>query len=156
MFQVKPRFKISEQICRGKDDKVYRIKIVNLSHVPLIDVKYTLHAYYRSADGIADVAEVLPRKTPLQFVQAYSRGDSVCDYAVRISYELDTFVKQSDYDFFVFTFSAKHALSGTVSFTRKEFKKRDIVCGRFQAGKSTLILSERCRADCFIDCANQC
>lgn len=156
MFQIKPKFKISEQICRGKDDKIYRIKIVNLTHVNLIDVKYTLHAYYRSADGIADVEEVPPRKTPLEFVQAYSKGDPVCDYAVRISYDLDNFINKDEYDFFVFTFSAKHALSGTVSFVRKEFRKEDIVCGRFQTGDSTLILLERCHAQSYVNCASRC
>ncbi len=154
MFRIKPRLLISKEICRDTSNESFRIKIVNLSHANLVDVKYTLHACYRSSDGIVDVGEIAPAKSKLEFIQKYSRDDSNFDYAVRLSYDLNRYIS-SDYMYFLFTFYAKHAVSGTATFIRKEFTREQIQCGRFETGKSTKILIEPCH-HAFSECNQVC
>lgn len=151
LFRVKPHLLISNNICRDKFDNKFRIKVVNLSHANLSDVKYTLHACYRSEDGIVDVEEIAPAKSKLEFVQRYSRKDMYADYAVRLSYDLTPYIS-GDYSYFLFTFYAKHSISGTGTFIRKEFTQEQIHCGRFETGKSTKILIESCH-QIFSQCA---
>lgn len=153
-FRIKPKVNISDDICYDVKEKKYRIKVINLSHANLVDVKYTLHACYRSGDGIVDIYEIPPMKARLEFFQAYSAEDKEADYAVRLSYDLNDYVNK-DYSYFLFTFHAKHAVSGTTVFIRKEFSKESIKCGRFETGKSAKVLLESCHNE-FLKCDKGC
>lgn len=143
MFRIKPNIHIADDICHDVNDKKYRIKFVNKSRANLVDVKYTLHACYRSSDGIIDIQEVQPEKSRLEFVQAYSKADTDADYAVRISYDLSNYISD-EYSYFLFTIYAKHSWSGTSRFVRKEFRKDAIKCGKFETGKSTKVIVAPC------------
>lgn len=144
LFGIKPKVIISKELCRDYSDKNYRVKIVNLSRANLIDVKYTMHYCRRYSDGIGDLQEIEPTKSRLQFIDAYSTSDKYADYAVRITYAIDDTYELADNDCIIFTFYAKHALSGTSIFMTKEYKATDIKCGRFETGKSTKIIVESC------------
>lgn len=154
LFRIKPNLKISDDICRDIHDGKFRIKIVNLTHSNLVDVKYTLHACYCSGDGIIDILEIPPVKSKLEFVQAYSTNEEDSDYAIRLSYDLSSFMS-ADYNYFLFTFYAKHSISGTATFVRKEFKKEQIKCGQFETGKSTKVLLTQCHST-YQTCENSC
>lgn len=142
LFGVKPKVLISDKISRDPRDNKYKIKIVNLSKVNLIDVKYSLHYCRRFVDGIGVLSEIQPTKSRLEFIKAFSATDQHADYAVRITYSMDESFCFGDNDSVIFTFYAKHAFSGTATFIRKEYTVADITCGHFETRKSTNILVE--------------
>lgn len=151
LFKVKPKVLISDNLCRDYRDGKFRVKIVNLSRANLTDVKYSLHYCRRYSDGIGDLTEIEPSKSRLEFIEAYSKEDSYADYAVRITYQLDNNFELAESDSIIFTFYAKHAISGTATFVTKEYKATNIKCGRFETGKSTKVLVESCNKT-FKDC----
>ena len=144
LFGIKPKVIISNELCRDCKDGKFRIKIVNLSRSNLIDVKYTLHYCRRYSDGIGDFHEIQPSKSRLEFLEAYSSDESYSDYAVRISYNIDDRFELTNNDCIIFTFYAKHALSGTATFITKEYKASNVKCGHFETGRSTKIIVELC------------
>lgn len=157
IFRIKPKVKVSKHICRGIHDGIFRIKVVNLTRTNLTDVKYNLYACYRAADGNMDTEEIPPCKPKLGFIQAYSRkqNEKNTDFAIRISYKLNKYMTP-DYSSFLFTFSAKHAVSGTSIFIRKEYAKEDVECGQFNLGESTAVQLPPCHNSVYQNCNGEC
>ncbi len=139
MFGIKPRLEISDEICRDKEDGLCRIKVVNRTRAGLVDVKYFLHAGFKSNDGLTDIYEVMCVKPRLEFMAPYSRKNT--DYAVRISYDLNDYLTK-DYNYLEFTISARHPFSGRTVVKRKIFDIQSVRCGKFQMGKIMTMLSE--------------
>lgn len=154
IFRIKPRLKISDDICRDKQNHSFRVKVVNLTRVNLVDVKYTLDVCYPHGDGIVDIQEIIPAKSRMEFMEAYSSDEENSNYAVRLSYNIDDSIFQKDC-YFLFTFYAKHAVSGTATFIRKQFYPKNIKCGHFEMGKSTKIIVEPCHQT-FCNCNKRC
>lgn len=162
LFRIKPKIKISDEICYDTHRKIFQIKIVNLTRTNLVNVKYTLHACYRFGDGILDVQVVEPLKDKFEFIQAYSKSDcNDCnnDYAVRISYDLSPRINDgsvnSESGYFLFSLYAEHSFSGSAIFLQKEYPIDKIVCGQFQLGETTTILREKCKK-VFSSCKHTC
>lgn len=151
LFGIKPRVKISDQLCRDRTDGTFEIKVVNLSHADLIDVNYTLHHCRRFPDKIGRLTEIAPLKSKLEFLQAYSRSDPYHDYAVRLTYKIPDTLEFAENDSLIFTLYARHALSGTFKFFTKEYSADQILCGVFQVGKNTDIVVTKCNQN-YKDC----
>ena len=147
-YIIKPKIIISDKICRDASNCISRIKVVNMSRYALVNVKYTLYLYRRSADGIADVSFIKPNKKELEFIKAYSKTES--DYAVRLSYRLDEVEfnsRPNEESYLLFSIYACHSLTGSSIFLEKKYDIEDIQCGQFETGKSTIILVESCRTN---------
>lgn len=156
MFQIRPRIKVSENICWDIHDERFRIKVVNLTHANLTDVKYALYVCYRSGDGNIDTKEIASEKPKLELIQALSRKrkQNNFDFAIRISYNLADYMTP-EYTSYLFTFYAKHAVTGSATFIRKEFSKNDIVCGQFGIGESTTVQQPLCH-NTYQNCNGTC
>lgn len=162
LFRIKPKIKISDEISYDIHRKIFQIKVVNLTHTDLVNVKYTLHACYRFGDGILDAKAIEPLKEKFEFIQAYSKSDcnENADYAVRISYDLSPCINDrlvnSESGYFLFSLYAEHSFSGSGIYLQKEYPLDKIVCGQFQLGKSTTILRERMCREAFSSCNHTC
>lgn len=144
LMLIKPKVKISDQICAEEEnanDVVYRIKIVNLTLAMLTNLRYTLHYCKMHGDGISTLTEIEPRKTPIISIDRFNFKKDHTDYAVRISYDIDsTKYPLDDKCKLEFTFIADHALSSTTKCIKKEYHKDDIVRGVFESDKSIKII----------------
>lgn len=155
LFRIKPKVKISDSICRDPKDGKFRVKVVNKTRANLIDVKYSLHACYKTDDDIKDLKEIELTKTRLEFISAYPINTNSCDYAIRVSFNPADEFRSDEHTYYIFTFFAKHSISGTPLFVRKEYAAKDIKCGQFETSDSTKVLLETCHsvyASCGMEC----
>lgn len=137
---VRPKIKISEEICEDPDDvDVYRIKVINKSRVIVNNLKYSLHYCCDAGDGIKEVVEIPTRKDPLTYLDKYSRSSD--DYAVRFSYILDKRKYPLEENATLeFSVMANHSISNTMSCVKKTYTKKNIKRGVFETGKSMKII----------------
>ena len=144
LLLVKPKVKISDQICvenEGEKDAVYRIKIVNCTFAMLTNLRYVLAYCEMHGDGINTIIEIAPRKSHLISIDRFNLKKDNTDYAVRISYDIDTSkYPLNDKHKLEFTFIADHSLSNTTTCIRKECFAKDIVAGVFESDKSVKII----------------
>lgn len=147
LLLIKPRVKISNQICIEKDINtgvVYRIKIVNKTFAMLTNLRYVLYYCSMRGDGINTVTEIEPRKSRLISIDRNSLRRKNTDYAVRISYDIDKEkYPLNDNCKLIFTFIADHALSNTTTCIKKEYFAKDMIAGRFESDKSVKILHDQ-------------
>ncbi len=142
LFLIKPRIKVSDKISyNGNGKKLYRIKIVNLTHFMLTNIKYKLFYCTMHGDGITTIEEIEPRKSPVIYINKFSIFDKDAEYAIRISYDID----MNKYPIcentkFEFVFIADHSLSNTTTCVKKEYTQDEIINGVFESGISTKIL----------------
>ena len=137
---IRPRIKISSQVCENAARNTYSVKIVNHSLANLMSVEYTMHLCHHSDDGIIQLTPLDLKRMNLSFIPKYSRRDPDSKYAVRLSFEVDKNTLCTKDDYLRFSIGAKHALTGTTAFFSKEYHLEDIRCGRFETGKSLKIL----------------
>ena len=142
LIMVRPKLMISDKLCQSNDEtNVYRIKIVNKSMAILNNIHYSLHYCRDLGDGIKEIEEIAPRKTKVSFIDKYSWLDKDGDYAVRISYVIDTAkYPMDDGAYLEFNIMASHSLSNTMRCVKKVYAKKDIQLGFFETGKSMKIL----------------
>lgn len=144
LLLIKPKVRISNEICREKETAtsvVYRIKIVNHTYAILTNLKYTLHYCKMRGDGINEIIEIKPRKTPLISIDKNNLKKNNTDYAVRISYDIDlTECPLDDNCKLIFTFIADHSWSNTTKCIRKEYRQSEIIDGVFESDKSVKII----------------
>ena len=155
LFRIKPKVKISDSICRDPKEGKFRVKVVNKTRANLIDVKYSLHVCYKTDDDIKDLEEIAPTKTRLEFISAYPINSNSCDYAIRLSFEPSSTFQADEHTYYIFTFFAKHSISGTPLFVRKEYSAKDIKCGQFETSNSTKVLLEPCHS-AYANCGMKC
>ena len=138
LIAIKPRMKISDNICISKTDEgliIAKIKIVNFSRRMLTNMKYTLHYCVGYDDGLTDITEIVPKKNFLTTVAAFSKKNT--DYAVRISYEWDNKkYPMEENTRFVFTLQGTHPFSNTSKCIKREYRKNDLKIADFETGKS--------------------
>lgn len=146
LLTIKPRIKISNQICcekKGNDKAIYRIKIVNRTFSMVTNLRYSLQYCQMHDDGISLMEEIKPRKSPIISIDKNNFKKDNTDYAIRISYDIDlNKFHLDDKSKLVFVFIAEHALSNTTTCIKKEYYKKDIQVGMFESDKSTKILVE--------------
>ena len=141
----KPNIDISPRIARGISTKtgetVYRIKIINRTRSPLIDIKAQLHIYknYQTATGEIWKSNAidLKRSDPI-IIGKYDKKDEQSNYAYRfLTYE-NIYEKWGDdsSQFLRFRIFARHSVSGfgRVFFKDYRLKRNSIMEGDFSKG----------------------
>lgn len=140
IFGIKPRIDISNQICleRHSDRNIYVVKVVNKSRTFITNVKYQMILCKKSNDGNVSITTIHPLKEPMVNIDKYLKKTT--DFAVQISYEMDEklFDKNS---YLEFTFEAYHSFSNAMRVKQKKYTIKDVQKGRFETGKSMIILS---------------
>ncbi len=140
MLIVRPKIKIADKLCKDPENNhIYRIKVVNKSRAILNNLHYSLHYCVDKGDGIKEVEEIPPRKTTLSFIDKYRSFGKCDDYAVRISYDIEKYVLDSN-SVLEFSIMANHSLSSTMSCKKKVFRADDIQIGHYETGKSMRII----------------
>ena len=145
LYTLKPKLKISDQIAKGQDvvdgRTLYRIKVVNHTKVPVIDVRAQLHIFRGFGAGqgrIYKSREVeLKQSSPIAIPQ-YNKKDKEANYAYRfVTYKpLDEEWRDAQ-EFLRFRIICNHAVSGFGQyFFRDYYVKDDIVEGNFEKGDS--------------------
>ena len=145
LFLVRPRLKISNDICKRNtnlNEIIHQIKIVNLTRSMLSNLHYSLQYEVSNGDGTSNVTEIKPSKSCLFYIDKYSRKDKDANYAVRISFDIDeTIHKLDNNSCYTFTFYAQHGFSNTTSCIKKKYMKCNIRKGVFETGKSIKIIN---------------
>lgn len=144
MWGIRPKFVISNKICRKKlnDGRtVHMVKVANLSRAFLTDIEYSLE-YCTVGDDDRNRRQVIEpiETTPVICIDKYSEDNT--DYAIRFVYEID----EKKYDiknqnYFLFTFCAHHSFSNAMKIKRVIYRNDAIQDGVFETGKSIKILS---------------
>lgn len=137
---IRPRIKISSEVCENAAKNVYSVKIVNCSRINLMDVEYTLYLCHHSGDGITQMCPLEMKRKNLSFIPAYNKRDADSRYAVRLAFDLDKDTLCTKDSYLRFSIGAKHTLTGTTAFFSREYRLEDIHCGRFETGSSLKIL----------------
>lgn len=146
LLLVRPKIKISDQICFQKNDEgiVYRIKIVNRTFAMLTNVRYTLLYYEMYGDNVNTVTEIEPLKSQLISIKRFNLKKNDTDYAVRLSYSINTQkYPLNDKCKLEFTVIADHSLSNTTRCIKKEYYPSDIVEGVFETDRSVKVIRQR-------------
>jgi hypothetical protein len=103
-------------------------------------VKYTLNFCQSSGDGVHRIEEIPPYKTPLEFIDKYSKKDENAEYAIRFSYRIPPHIRISE-GWLEFSIHANHGFSNTASCVKRRYESSDIVPGMFETGISMRILT---------------
>lgn len=140
LLMIKPRIKVSDKMCVDPSDCRCRIKVVNQSKFNLLDVKYTLLYCSKRGDGIVDIFEIEPAKSPVESMNKFDKGNPDHPYALRISYDLKEHLPLRDKSYFEFTIRARHSFSNAVVFIKKKYGKEDLIKGHFETKSSMTIL----------------
>ncbi|MCH5297798.1 MAG: hypothetical protein J1E85_09020 [Ruminococcus sp.] len=147
IFLIKPKIIVADKICKNivGNDVIYKIKIVNKSHAMLTNLNYSLYYKIEGKDGVHEIFEIPPSKSPIVFVDKYDRNDTDADYAVRISYNVDASqFPIKDNTKFVFNLIASHSTTGSAKSVVKEYKAENIIeNGLYETGKSVKIINKR-------------
>lgn len=148
---IRPKLKVSSQIsCRhiANNTDEYKIKLVNKTFSMLYNVRYVLYYCIERDDGIHDIEEIQPLKTPLTSITGYSLKRDNTDYAVRITYIIDNkkYVLNEKTKL-IFVIMCNHSLSNTSKCIRMEYRVNDIKEGMFETDKSMKIISNE---SCYI------
>lgn len=146
LFCIKPKVDIAAKVAANIENNgqaLIRIKVVNKTHTNLAEVKYTLHKCHRYSDGIVHIDQVKSLKEPIPFIPRYSNDDQNASYAVRYTFALDPNILTSDDDYLLFSFYAKHSVSGSAIFIQREYRSGDIWRGAYQTRESTDILVDK-------------
>lgn len=151
---IKVKIKVSDVICCQTDEAgniCYKVKVVNLSKLPLTKFFYTLQFIQIGQDKINTVQEIFPVKTKLTVIPRYSKKDTDYNYAARLTYKIPEDISSMKGNVkLTFSFCVDHPFSGTVTCVTKDYYKKDIVCGTFEKGTSMEYTSFRGK------CVNLC
>lgn len=119
LFTIKPRVVLSNYICQQSEGNKCYIKLVNFTNHYLMDVNYSLHFCHYSADGIISMEPIDFDKRVLDYISPHRKSDKSAKYAVRIAFSFDAGRLKSKEDYLLFTFSAKHSVTGSIAFFHK-------------------------------------
>jgi len=141
LFFVRPKIYVSSKACRAPEDgTLIRIKVVNKTRFMLTNVKYALNFCQNQGDGVHQIKEIPPYRTPLEFIDKYSKNDENAEYAIRFSYKIPSDISLSD-GWLEFSIYANHGFSNTSTCVKKKYVSDDIISGIFETGTSMKILA---------------
>lgn len=145
LFRFKPKVVISNQIAKGKDlygERTYfRIKVVNLTRHPVIDINAQLHivkSYFVDGKEIYNTRQVkLVRNNPL-VIGKFSKTDERADYAYRFVTEADILqlFENPEVKALKFRMLCKNGFSNFGGFFEKDFTRDSVKEGDFEKGYS--------------------
>ena len=143
LYRIKPKVRVAEKACQLPEDKNHiSIKVVNMTNSNLIDVSCSLHFCQRGADGNISANDVLKHPIVGVFINSHLDEDKM--YAIRLPYKVSDFQRAQIDDghaFLMFTFYARHSVSGTPVFIQKKYSSKSIIAGFYENGDSTEIVS---------------
>lgn len=143
--RLRPSVKVSPVIAKGQSlgkRTVYRVKIINKTRAPLIDIQAQLHVFedYPSQGGAIwkTVPIQLQRASPIS-IGPYDKKDPDADYAYRfLTFEdLDSVWSDDSKQFLRFRLLCRSAFSGISGFFQQDYKlpkRTSLVEGDFSKG----------------------
>ena len=134
---------MSSKACKTIEDgdgALVKIKVVNRTRFIPTNVKYALNFCQSQGDGVHRVEEIPPYKSPLEFIDKYSKSDENAEYAIRFSYKIPSHIRISD-GWLEFSIHANHGFSNTSACVKKRYGSDDIISGIFETGISMKILA---------------
>ncbi len=142
-FGIKPKIKISDKICVTDNQNgthTYKIKVVNKSHIQLVNVSYHLVYGVCGKDDISYIQEILPKKPPVTTIMKKNKKNT--DYALRVTYEInDGEYVCDDNSYFEFTMQATHPLSNSILCKKVRYYSKDIAHNfTFHIGEDTNVI----------------
>ena len=141
---VKPKVEISDCICKKKWKKrkcIYQIKMINLSKVMITEVRVSFQFFAKQQNGNFVACELKPIDDSFNTIDRYRKEDKMGDgFAIIMQYSIDEHrfnIDNANQNKFVFEFSARHGLSGTVIYKKVEYNNvNQIKEGSFKQGKN--------------------
>jgi hypothetical protein len=147
---VRPKVSISNTITKGKSRDgrdIYRIKIINKTRQPIVDIKAQLHVLTNFQTHNGDIFKAklikLVQSEPLT-IAGFDKKDRDADYAYRfVTYEdLSEIWSDDTIGFLRFRIFSRHSISGFGSVAKQDYrlKRASIFEGDFSKGNSFAIL----------------
>lgn len=146
LTRVRPKIVIADQIARGKTstgETAYRIKIINKTRKPIINVKAQLHLMTPTVmpSGVIKKSKAIQlKRNAIMEISRFNLKDKTAGYAFRfISYEnIEEIWKDDAHSFLRFRIFATHSHSGFGQVFRKDYhtKRNSIKKGDFEFGNS--------------------
>ena len=145
LSKFRPKIDISKAIAKGADKKdgrpIYRIKVINRTKYPIIDIKAQLHIFENQQTANGEIWKSmtieLKRSDPI-VIDKYDKSDRDALYAYRfVTYnDLEALWGYDNVQFLRFRIYARHALSGFGTFAYQDFrlKRNSIKVGDFSKG----------------------
>lgn len=145
LSRFRPTIDISPTIARGADttdgSTIYRIKVINRTKFPIVDIKAQLHIFKNHQTATGEIWKSKPidlkRSDPIGIFK-YDVADRDANYAYRfVTYEdLEAIWSNDNVQFLRFRIYARHSLSGFGVFSYKDYrlKRNSIQLGEFSKG----------------------
>ncbi len=145
LARFRPMIDISPVIARGADTNdgrtIYRIKVINHTRCPIVDIKAQLHIFKNHQTATGEIwkskAIALRRSDPM-VIDKYDRADVDANYAYRfVTYDdLESIWNDDNVQFLRFRIYAKHSISGFGGFSYHDYrlKRNSIKPGEFSKG----------------------
>ncbi len=146
LTRIRPKIIISDQISKGigsRGERVYRIKIINKTHRPIINVKAQLHLMTPTVTpgGIIMKSKEIPlKRSEIMQISKFDVKDKTAGYAFRfLTYEnIEDLWQEDTRSFLRFRIYATDSLSGFSRVFSKDYhtKRNSIKEGDFVFGSS--------------------
>jgi len=145
MRGLKPKILVSDDIALEEESNntcIYRVKVVNKSKADLSNIEYRLYYCRVQPNGfMIDIQEIKPIKEPFSLMCKYTPTSDLCEYAYRISYDIDREkFPINDQNYLMFSISAEHSVSNTMKSVSKKYYSQNVKRGKFETGVSLRIL----------------
>jgi len=146
LTRIRPKLEISDQIAKGKslttEDIIYKIKVINKTRRPIINVKAQLHLVTPIVvpGGILLKSKEIPlKRSEVMYIEKFGPNDEQAKYAFRFTtYEkIEDIWKDDRQSFLRFRIIATDSISGfTKAFSKDYHTKNLIKEGEFEFGNS--------------------
>ncbi|WP_156786032.1 hypothetical protein [Archaeoglobus veneficus] len=146
LTRVRPEIEISNQIAKGKSlttgDTIYRIKVINKTRRPIINIKAQLHLVtpITVPGGILLKSKEIPlRRSEIMYLEKFDPNDENAEYAFRfVTYEnIEEIWKDDKRSFLRFRICATDSISGFTKVFIKEYHTKSLIReGEFEFGNS--------------------
>ncbi len=149
LTRLRPKIEISNQVARtvtSTGKTIYRIKIINKSRVPIMNIRAQLHVMTPTTvpSGIIYVSKDISfQQSAVMELSKLDKQDKTAAYAYRFrTYDsLDDLWNNDSQSYLRFRVQATHSVSGFSKVFRKDYytKRNSIVDGEFDFGNSVNI-----------------
>ncbi|ADN78317.1 hypothetical protein [Geobacter sulfurreducens] len=145
LSRFRPTIDISPEIACGADTTdgraIYRIKVINRTKAPIVDIKAQLHIFKNHQTATGEIWKSKPialRRSDPIVIDKYDRSDRDANYAYRfVTYDdLEAIWHNDNVQFIRFRIYARHSISGFGVFAYKDYrlKRHSIKAGEFSKG----------------------
>lgn len=138
---VKPRLLVSDKICvtKQQNEIIYEVKVVNKSHIRLINVDYTLTQCCVSMDGLITIENIPPKKSIIRVLEPMNKKNT--EYALRITFTEEKEVLLNKSNYIEFVIQATHPITNSSVCKKAIYCSGDTFEGTFESGKSINIVT---------------